>query len=156
MPSWIVIGVCAAVFVFIVVAVGAFGGFDSPMSRDAGSDRDPKALGDDIGPETTAADISALRFTSTLRGYRPAEVDAVLAKLGERIDAQNAVIASLRGEAPNPSAVSDRDAAAEAPDPDTADETTAADATPTDAHGDRSTFGGDEPASAADEKRADA
>ncbi|MCK0173104.1 MULTISPECIES: DivIVA domain-containing protein [Mycobacteriaceae] len=39
----------------------------------------------------TGADVGALKFTQTLRGYKAAEVDWVLDRLGQEIDA-------LRGE----------------------------------------------------------
>jgi len=51
--------------------------------------------------DVTGADVRALRFQQTLRGYKAAEVDWALDRLGREIDSLRGELASLR-EAPVP------------------------------------------------------
>ncbi|WP_299563763.1 DivIVA domain-containing protein [uncultured Mycolicibacterium sp.] len=44
----------------------------------------------------TGADVAAVKFTQTLRGYKPSEVDWVLDRLGAELDALRGEIAALR------------------------------------------------------------
>ncbi|MBP1160038.1 DivIVA domain-containing protein [Rhodococcus sp. PvR044] len=51
--------------------------------------------------DVTGADVRALRFQQTVRGYKAAEVDWALDRLGREIDSLRGELASLR-EAPVP------------------------------------------------------
>lgn len=46
--------------------------------------------------DVTGADVAALKFTQTLRGYKAGEVDWVLERLGREIDSLRAQLAHLR------------------------------------------------------------
>ena len=74
----------------IVVAVVVVGGFLAlatgrvdydPMAPATTSQSEPH-----LPEDFTAADISAIRFDTALRGYRIDQVDAVLERLQRRID----------------------------------------------------------------------
>ena len=88
---WIILGVCAAVFVLVIAFAGARGAFDGGMSDEEADVPPAQRLTDDAG----ADDIAALRFTPTLWGYRPAEVDDALSRLKARITVQDARLAAL-------------------------------------------------------------
>lgn len=88
---WIILGVCAAVFVLVIAFAGARGAFDGGMSDEEADVPPAQRLTDDAG----ADDIAALRFTPTLWGYRPAEVDDALSRLQARIAVQDARLAAL-------------------------------------------------------------
>lgn len=45
----------------------------------------------------TGADINAVKFTQTLRGYKTSEVDWVLDRLGQEIDHLRGELAAVRG-----------------------------------------------------------
>lgn len=45
----------------------------------------------------TGADINAVKFTQTLRGYKTSEVDWVLDRLGQELDLLRGELATLRG-----------------------------------------------------------
>lgn len=81
MPVWIILGVCAAVFVLVVAVAGSRGVFDGAMEQDESDlprvDRAPADAG--------AADLRAIRFTPVLWGYRPAEVDRAMGVLTARL-----------------------------------------------------------------------
>lgn len=49
--------------------------------------------------EVTGADVAALKFTQTLRGYKTSEVDWVLDRLGREIDALRAELTQVRAAA---------------------------------------------------------
>ena len=72
-----VVIVAAVVFVVAALAVGRF-----DRMAPAPPDSPHRGLGD--GP-VTAEDVAATRFSMALRGYRMAEVDAVLARLAEEL-----------------------------------------------------------------------
>lgn len=80
MSFWLVVGVCAALFVLVVAVAGSLNLFNQPMS-DESSSQAVAVLPEDF----TDADVEQLRFTTELRGYRPDEVDQVLDRLRERI-----------------------------------------------------------------------
>ena len=105
MPMWIILGVCAAVFVLVIAFAGAQGAFDGGMDDEETDVPPAQRLTDDAG----AGDIAALRFTPTLWGYRPAEVDDALSRLQARIAVQDARLAALgaqvTGQQPVPGAV---------------------------------------------------
>lgn len=46
----------------------------------------------------TGADVEAVKFSQTLRGYKTSEVDWVLDRLGQELDSLRAEVATLRGE----------------------------------------------------------
>jgi DivIVA domain-containing protein len=46
--------------------------------------------------EVTGADVEALKFSQTLRGYKVAEVDWVLDRLGQELDQLRGQVAALR------------------------------------------------------------
>ena len=46
----------------------------------------------------TSADVDAVKFAQTLRGYKTSEVDWVLDRLGQELDSLRAEVATLRGE----------------------------------------------------------
>ncbi len=88
---WIILGVCAAVFILVIAFAGSQGAFDGGMSDEEADVPPAQRLPDDAG----ADDIAAVRFTPTLWGYRPAEVDDALARLQARIAIQDARLAAL-------------------------------------------------------------
>jgi DivIVA domain-containing protein len=49
----------------------------------------------------TGADVEAVKFSQTLRGYKTSEVDWVLDRLGQELDSLRAEVATLRGESPD-------------------------------------------------------
>ncbi|SMY12954.1 DivIVA domain-containing protein [Brevibacterium jeotgali] len=102
MPMWIILGVCAAVFVLVIAFAGAQGAFDGGMDDEETDVPPAQRLTNDAG----AGDIAALRFTPTLWGYRPAEVDDALSRLQARIAVQDARLAALgaqvTGQPPEP------------------------------------------------------
>jgi DivIVA domain-containing protein len=55
----------------------------------------------------TGADVEAVKFSQTLRGYKTSEVDWVLDRLGQELDSLRAEVATLRGEALDAEAVDD-------------------------------------------------
>jgi DivIVA domain-containing protein len=73
MSIWLVIGVAAALFVLVVALAGSLGAFNQPMAPETTSVA-AAALPADFASE----ELSILRFTPALRGYRPDEVDAAL------------------------------------------------------------------------------
>lgn len=58
----------------------------------------PQATTATVLPATdvTGADVDALKFTQTLRGYKASEVDWVLERLGREIDDLREELAALR------------------------------------------------------------
>ena len=46
--------------------------------------------------EVTGADVDALKFTQTLRGYKTSEVDWVLDRLGQELDQLRGQLAAVR------------------------------------------------------------
>ncbi|MBI5338149.1 DivIVA domain-containing protein [Mycobacterium sp. BK558] len=58
----------------------------------------PKATTATVLPAAgvTGADVDALKFTQTLRGYKAAEVDWVLERLGREIDDLRGELAAIR------------------------------------------------------------
>jgi DivIVA domain-containing protein len=81
MPMWIILGVCAAVFVLVVAVAGSRGVFDGGM----GQDEPDLPRADRLPAQPSAADLADVRFTPVLWGYRPAEVDRTMDVLRERI-----------------------------------------------------------------------
>lgn len=88
---WIVLGVCAAVFVMAVVVAGSFNLFSSGMPEPA--DRRPARQ---LPPDFDLDDVDRIAFHPALRGYRMDEVDAVIADLSHRIRAQEQRLRELQ------------------------------------------------------------
>lgn len=63
--------------------------------------------------EITSADVDALKFTQTLRGYKVGEVDWVLERLGQELDQLRGQVTALRAAYGVDDFVPDSDAAAE-------------------------------------------
>lgn len=80
MPVWIVLGVCAAVFIMAIAVAGSFNLFNGGMP--ASSESQPRP---GLSEGFSADDVPDLRFSTALRGYRMDEVDAALDALHERI-----------------------------------------------------------------------
>lgn len=99
MPMWIILGVCAAVFVLVVAVAGSRGVFDGGM----GQDEPDLPRADRLPAQPSAADLADVRFTPVLWGYRPAEVDRTMDVLRERI-AQLEAQASAPGASAVPGA----------------------------------------------------
>lgn len=101
MPVWIVLGVCAAVFVLVIAFAGSRGVFDGGMSDEEADVPPAQRLSDDARPD----EIAAVRFTPALWGYRPAEVDDAIARLRARIAVQDIQLAAQdRDRATDPDA----------------------------------------------------
>jgi DivIVA domain-containing protein len=93
-----VLGVSIVLFVvllavlFAVAAVTAgFGDLMKPVFQDA------RPVGMPEG-QVAPNDLDALRFNVVLRGYKMAEVDAVLHRLSRELGERDAVLAELRGD----------------------------------------------------------
>ena len=86
------LGVLAVLFATAVVATR-----DDPLLADAPPDRPDLALPDE---PLTSADVEGVRFSMALRGYRMAEVDAVLERLARELDERDRRIAELAAEEP--------------------------------------------------------
>lgn len=48
--------------------------------------------------DVTSADVDAVKFTQTLRGYKTSEVDWVLDRLGQELDSLRGQLATLRAK----------------------------------------------------------
>ncbi|MEU4090111.1 DivIVA domain-containing protein [Streptomyces aureus] len=89
-------------FLFLVVALAVVvaavtlsvvgGGENAPLA-----DADPERLGDPLPYDRPVhkADVDSLRFAVTVRGYRMADVDDALGRLGAEIGERDARIADL-------------------------------------------------------------
>lgn len=79
--------------VLVLVAIVLFGVGSVLFGRGEALPPLPRATTATVLPASgvTGADVDALKFTQTLRGYKPSEVDWALDRLGREIDA-------LRGE----------------------------------------------------------
>ncbi|MFF3749716.1 DivIVA domain-containing protein [Streptomyces sp. NPDC002018] len=83
----------AMVVVVAAVTLAVIGGGDQPVLPEAAPDRlvDPLPMARPVG----RADVEALRLPLGLRGYRMAEVDDVLGRLGAELAERDARIAEL-------------------------------------------------------------
>ena len=90
----IVLFVVLLAVLFAVAAVTAgFGDLMKPVFQDA------RPVGMPDGA-VRPADLDDLRFNVVLRGYKMAEVDAVLHRMARELAERDAVLAELRGEGP--------------------------------------------------------
>jgi DivIVA domain-containing protein len=64
----------------------------------------------------TGADVDAVKFTQTMRGYKTSEVDWVLDRLGRELDQLRGELSSVHAVAAGPKAAADEAAAAAAED----------------------------------------
>lgn len=89
--TWFFAFVIVAVMGAVAVVAAGRGGTLAEVFDDRPDSRVPAE-----GP-LTAADLRRVRFSTALRGYRMAEVDALLDRLGAELDERSAP--SARGEA---------------------------------------------------------
>jgi DivIVA domain-containing protein len=84
--------------VLVLVAVVLFGVGSVLFGRGESLPPLPRATTATVLPASgvTGADVDAVKFTQTLRGYQPSEVDWVLDRLGQEIDALRGELATLR------------------------------------------------------------
>ncbi|KUI30593.1 cell division protein DivIVA [Mycobacterium sp. IS-1742] len=87
--------------VLILVAVVLFGVGSVLFGRGESLPPLPHATTATVLPASgvTGADVDAVKFTQTLRGYKPGEVDWVLDRLGQEIDALRGELAAVRAAA---------------------------------------------------------
>ena len=89
--------------VLIVLLIGAIAvvaaGSGGSMSEEYDDRPDVRVQAD--GP-LTAQDLREVRFTTAIRGYRASEVDALLARLTEQLDADRASAPQPEPEPPEP------------------------------------------------------
>jgi DivIVA domain-containing protein len=101
--------------VLILVAVVLFGVGSVVFGRGERLPPLPRATTATVLPasEVTGADVDALRFTQTLRGYKASEVDWVLERLGQELDQLRGQLAAVRAAYGIDDFVPDSDAPAE-------------------------------------------
>ena len=89
--------------VLIVLLIGAVAvvaaGSGGTMSEEYDDRPDVRVQAD--GP-LTAQDLREVRFTTAIRGYRASEVDALLARLTEQLDADRAIRSASRSPTTRP------------------------------------------------------
>lgn len=87
--------------VLILVAVVLFGVASLLFGRGEQLPPLPRATTATFLPvaDVTSSDIDALKFTQVLRGYKTSEVDWVLDRLGQELDALRAQLVSVQGTA---------------------------------------------------------
>ncbi len=84
--------------VLVLVAVVLFGVASVAFGRGERLPPLPTATTATMLPayDVTAADVDAVRFAQTLRGYKTSEVDWVLDRLGQELDSLRGELAMLR------------------------------------------------------------
>ena len=87
--------------VLVLVAVVLFGVGSVLFGRGESLPPLPRATTATVLPASgvTGADVDALKFTQTLRGYKASEVDWVLDRLGQEIDALRGELDAVRAAA---------------------------------------------------------
>lgn len=87
--------------VLVLVGVVLFGVGSVLFGRGESLPPLPRATTATVLPASgvTGADVDAVKFTQTLRGYKPGEVDWVLDRLGQEIDALRGELAAVRAAA---------------------------------------------------------
>jgi DivIVA domain-containing protein len=87
------------VVVLILIAVVLFGVASVVFGRGEQLPPLPRATTATVLPASgvTGADVEALKFTQTVRGYKTSEVDWVLDRLGQELDSLRGELAMLRG-----------------------------------------------------------
>ncbi|KUI30749.1 DivIVA domain-containing protein [Mycobacterium sp. GA-2829] len=88
--------------VLVLVAVVLFGVGSVLFGRGESLPPLPRGTTATVLPASgvTGADVEALKFTQTLRGYKPSEVDWALDRLGAEIDALRGELAAVRATQP--------------------------------------------------------
>ena len=89
--------------VLILVAVVLFGLGSVLFGRGEPLPPLPRATTATVLPASgvTGADVDAVKFTQTLRGYKTSEVDWVLDRLGQELDLLRGQLAAVRGARPD-------------------------------------------------------
>jgi DivIVA domain-containing protein len=84
--------------VLVLIAVVLFGVGSVVFGRGERLPPLPRATTATVLPasEVTGADVDALRFSQTLRGYKASEVDWVLERLGQELDQLRGQLAAVR------------------------------------------------------------
>ena len=102
--------------VLILVAIVLFGVGSVLFGRGERLPPLPRATTATVLPasEITGADVEALKFSQTLRGYKAGEVDWVLDRLGQELDQLRGQVAALRAAYGVDDFVPDSDASLEA------------------------------------------
>lgn len=87
--------------VLILIAIVLFGVASVVFGRGEQLPPLPRATTATVLPASgvTGADVEAVKFGQTLRGYKTSEVDWVLDRLGQEIDSLRGELALLRGVA---------------------------------------------------------
>jgi DivIVA domain-containing protein len=86
--------------VLILIAIVLFGVASVVFGRGEQLPPLPRATTATVLPASgvTGADVEAVKFTQTLRGYKTSEVDWVLDRLGQELDSLRGELAMLRGD----------------------------------------------------------
>jgi DivIVA domain-containing protein len=86
--------------VLILIAIVLFGVASVVFGRGEQLPPLPKATTATVLPASgvTGADVEAVKFTQTVRGYKTGEVDWVLDRLAQELDSLRGELAMLRGE----------------------------------------------------------
>jgi DivIVA domain-containing protein len=102
--------------VLVLVAIVLFGVGSVVFGRGERLPPLPRATTATVLPasEVTGADVDALRFSQTLRGYKVTEVDWVLERLGQELDQLRGQLAAVRAAYGIDDFVPDSDAGSEA------------------------------------------
>ena len=105
--------------VLFLVAVVLFGVASVVFGRGERLPPLPRATTATVLPasDVTGADVEAVRFTQTLRGYKMSEVDWVLDRLGQELDSLRGELAVLRAAPPRRDRAGAHRGAYEAPEP---------------------------------------
>jgi DivIVA domain-containing protein len=84
--------------VLVLVAVVLFGLASALFGRGESLPPLPRATTATVLPASgvTGADVDAVKFTQTLRGYKTSEVDWVLDRLGQELDLLRGQLAAVR------------------------------------------------------------
>lgn len=88
------------VVVLILISIVLFGVASVVFGRGEQLPPLPRATTATVLPASgvTGADVEAVKFTQTLRGYKTSEVDWVLDRLGQEIDSLRGELAMLQGQ----------------------------------------------------------
>lgn len=86
--------------VLILIAIVLFGVASVVFGRGEQLPPLPRATTATVLPASgvTGADVEAVKFSQAVRGYKTSEVDWVLERLGQELDALRAEVATLRAE----------------------------------------------------------
>jgi DivIVA domain-containing protein len=104
--------------VLVLVAIVLFGVASLLFGRGESLPPLPRGTTPTVLPASgvTSADVDAVKFTQTMRGYKTSEVDWVLDRLGQELDQLRGELSSVHAAAAGPEAEPDAD------DPDAEDD----------------------------------